>query len=314
MIKSIMTILIFGGTGSIGTGLTKNLFDQGEPVAIAARRPPTSNELYDLENRVDFYCCDITNPNHVKATIESAQPAQIIHLAAMLIGDCEKNPRQANAVNVAATINILKEAVVAGVDRFIFASSIAVYGGGIGPFEETMDPGARSVYGAGKYYCEILGNRFAKQNNLSFLALRYSGVIGPSKVKGDGMAAARDRVKEIVSGEDIDIDFLSGEECTQYTYIDDAVGATIAALRHPKPSFPVYNVAGPDENCISYKEYYQMIRSLAPNPGTVNFTGPSLRGGGHMVTKRLRDDLGFEPRFTVREALRDEFIKTGILG
>ena len=283
-------------------------------MAIAARRPPTSNELYDLENRVDFYCCDITNPNHVKATIESAQPAQIIHLAAMLIGDCEKNPRQANAVNVAATINILKEAVVAGVDRFIFASSIAVYGGGIGPFEETMDPGARSVYGAGKYYCEILENRFAKQNNLSFLALRYSGVIGPSKVKGDGMAAARDRVKEIVSGEDIDIDFLSGEECTQYTYIDDAVGATIAALRHPKPSFPVYNVAGPDENFISYKEYYQMIRSLAPNPGAVNFTGPSLRGGGHVVTKRLRDDLGFEPRFTVKEALRDEFIKTGIIG
>ena len=309
-----MTILIFGGTGSIGTGLANTLFDQGEPVAIAARRPPPSNEPYDLENRIDFYCCDITNSKHVKATIEAAQPAQIIHLAAMLIGDCEKNPQKANAVNVAATINILKEAVVAGVNRLIFASSIAVYGGGRGPFEETMNPGARSVYGAGKYYCEIFGNRFAKQNNLSFLALRYSGVIGPSKVKGDGMAAARDRIKEIVSGEDVDIDFLSGEECTQYTYIDDAVGATIAALRHPKPSFPVYNVAGPDENCISYKEYYQMIRSLAPNPGTVNFTGPSLRGGGHMVTKRLRDDLGFEPRFTVKEALRDEFIKTGIIG
>ncbi len=308
-----MTILIFGGTGSIGTGLATNLFDQGEHVAIAARHSPTCNELSGLENKIDFYCCDITNPNDVKATIESAQPNQVIHLAAMLIGDCENNPQRANAVNVAATINILKEAVVAGVDRFIFASTIAVYGGGRGPFEETMNPGARSIYGAGKYYCEIIGNRFAKQNNLSFLALRYSGVIGPSKVKGEGMAAVRDRIKKIVTGENIDINFLSGEERTQYTYIDDAVGATIAALRHPKPSFPVYNVAGPDENCISYKEYYQMIRSLAPNSGKVNFTGPSLRGGGHMVTKRLRDDLGFKPQFTVQEALRDEFIKTGII-
>ena len=141
-----------------------------------------------------------------------------------------------------------------------------MYGGGSGPFEETMNPGAKSVYGAGKYYCEILGNRLAKKHSLTFLALRYSGVIGPFKVKGGGMASARDRIKEVITGRNVKIDFLSGEELTQFTHIDDAVNATVLAMRHPKPSFPVYNVAGPKENYISYRDYYQIIKTVVQDP------------------------------------------------
>lgn len=308
-----MKVLIFGGTGSIGTGLAAHLFNQGESVAIAARHPPVTNKQSNLDDTIEFHCCDIANADHVKATIASVRPTQIVHLAAMLINDCEKEPEQAYAVNVAATANILKEAVAANVERFIFASSIAVYGGGSGPFEETMNPGAKSVYGAGKYYCEILGNRLAKKHSLTFLALRYSGVIGPFKVKGGGMASARDRIKEVITGRNVKINFLSGEELTQFTHIDDAVNATVLAMRHPKPSFPVYNVAGPKENYISYRDYYQIIKTVVPRSGKVMFTGRPQRGGGQMITKRLENDLNFKPQFTVRQAIQDEFIKTGIL-
>lgn len=308
-----MSILVFGGTGSIGTGVAAQLCADGETVAVAARRAPETGPLADLDGRYSFHAGDITDPAYLAATIAAAKPTHIIHLAAMLIGDCERDPSRAHAVNVAATMNILEEAAAAKVERVVFASTIAVYGGGDGPFEESMNPGARSVYGVSKYFCEIAGNRLAKQNGMSFVSLRYSGVIGPAEVKGEGMAAARDRIKRTVDGRDIEIDFFSGDERTQYTYIDDAVGATLAALRHPNPAYPVYNLAGPDENCISYKEYHQLIKNLVPGAGDIRFTGRAMRGGGRMVTTRLREDLGFTPRFTVEQALQDEFERKGLL-
>jgi UDP-glucose 4-epimerase len=308
-----MSILVFGGTGSIGTGVAAQLVADGETVAVAARHAPVDGPLAALKGKYGFHAGDITDPAYVRETVEAVKPDAIIHLAAMLIGDCEKEPIRAHAVNVGATMSILEAAAAAGVQRFVFASTIAVYGGGDGPFEESMNPGARSVYGVSKYFCEIAGNRFAKQHGITFVALRYSGVIGPAEVRGEGMAAARDRIKRTVDGKDAEIDFFSGEERTQYTYIDDAVGATLAALRHPKPSYPVYNLAGPDENCISYREYHELIKKLVPSAGNVTFTGRAMRGGGRMVTKRLQDDLGFTPRFTVEQALRDEFKQRGIL-
>ena len=77
-------------------------------VAIAARHPPVTNKQSNLDDKIEFHCCDIANADHVKATIASVRPTQIVHLAAMLINDCEKEPEQAYAVNVAATANILK--------------------------------------------------------------------------------------------------------------------------------------------------------------------------------------------------------------
>ena len=308
-----MSILVFGGTGSIGSGIVAALCREGEPVAVSARRPADDGPLVDLADKFSFYPGDITDPDYVSETVRATQPTHILHMAAMLIGDCEKDPARAHAVNVTATMNILKAAADANVERVVFASSIAVYGGGDGPFEESMNPGARSVYGVSKYFCEIAGNRFAKQNGLSFVALRYSGVIGPAEVKGEGMAAARDRIKRTIDGSDVEITNISGDERTQYTYIDDAVGATLAAMRHPNPAYPVYNLAGPEENCISYKDYHQLIKKLVPGTGEVRFTGRPLRGGGRMVTTRLQEDLGFTPTFTVEQALRDEFSSRGLL-
>lgn len=308
-----MSILVFGGTGSIGTGIVAELCREGETVAVAARRRPEDGPLADLAGAYTFHPGDITEPAYIKKTVADSKPSYIIHLAAMLIGGCEQDPARAHAVNVAATMDILQAAAAAKVERVVFASTIAVYGGGDGPFEESMNPGARSVYGASKYFCEIAGNRFAKQNGMSFVSLRYSGVIGPAEVKGEGMAAARDRIKRTVDGNDVEISFFSGEERTQYTYIDDAVGATLAALRHPNPKYPVYNLAGPDENCISYKDYHRLIKKLVPSSGNVKFTGRAMRGGGRMMTERLREDLGFTPHYTVEQALRDEFKAKGIL-
>lgn len=308
-----MTILVFGGTGLIGTGVVAQLCADGETIAVAARRPPDDAEWLSIANQYSFHQGDITDPDYVSAVVRNTNPTNIIHLAAMLIGGCERDPSAAHEVNVNGTMHILRAAAEAKIRRFVFASTIAVYGGGGGPFEESMDPSTRSVYGASKFYSEITGRRFAKKHGISFVALRYSGVIGPAAVKGDGMAATRDKIKGTVNGEDIEIDLVSGDERTQYTYITEAVDGTLAALRHPDPKYPVYNIAGPDENCVSFKEYHALIKKLVPSAGDVRFTGRAMRGGGRMTTKRMREDLNVTPTITVEQGLREELSKKGLL-
>ena len=209
-----MTILIFGGTGLIGTSTVAQLCADGEIVAVVARRKPDDGELLELAGQYTFHEGDITNTDFVSSVVNETKPTGIIHLAAMLIGGCEKDPAAAHEVNVNGTMHILRAAAKAKVKRFIFASTIAVYGGGDGPFEESMDPSTRSVYGASKFYSEISGRRFARQHGISYTALRYSGVIGPASVKGEGMAATRDKIKGTVDGNDVEISMVSSMSST----------------------------------------------------------------------------------------------------
>ena len=57
-----MTILVFGGTGLIGTGTVAQLCTDGEIVSVAARRQPDEGELLDLSGQYAFHEGDITDP------------------------------------------------------------------------------------------------------------------------------------------------------------------------------------------------------------------------------------------------------------
>ena len=300
-----MTILIFGGTGLIGCETALRLAEEGEAVVVLARRAPETGPLADARDRFEFVPGDIVDADFVRETVARLRPSHVIHLAAMLIGACEKDPVAAVRVNVDGTVNILEAAAEAGVERVVFGSSIAVYGGGDGPFAEDRPPAPTSVYGATKRLAELAGARFAKQHGFGFVALRYSGVIGPGAVLSEGMALVRERIKATRSGRSVTIDNIGGDARFHLTYVRDAADATIRAMRHPEPRHGVYNIAGPDENFVSLADFHVAVRRVWPAAGAVKFTG-RMRGGGRISTRWLREDLGFVPRFSVEDGLRDE--------
>ncbi len=300
-----MAILIFGGTGLIGCETALCLAAEAETVIVSARRPPETGPLAAAHDRFEFVAGDITDAGFVRDTVARIRPSHVIHLAAMLIGACEKDPVAAVRVNVDGTVNVLEAAAETGVERVVFGSSIAVYGGGDGPFAEDGAPAPTSVYGATKRLGELAGARYAKQHGFGFLALRYSGVIGPGAVLSEGMALVRERIKSTRSGRSVTIDGIGGDARFHLTYVRDAADATIRAMRHPAPGYSVYNVAGPDENFVSLAEFHASVGRVWPGAGEAVFTG-RMRGGGRIATKRLREDLGFSPHFSVDEGLRDE--------
>ena len=146
----------------------------------------------------------------------------------------------------------------AGVKRVIFASSIAVYGERRDLMTEVdCIPADNSLYGASKYFGELLGLQYKKTYGIDFVALRYSGIFGfdPAErsERSAGMALVRQQILECVTGKDVVFNNISGSERVHLTHVEDAARATVAAIRLGAHQHGVYNVGGPSENylCLS---------------------------------------------------------------
>jgi UDP-glucuronate 4-epimerase len=141
--------------------------------------------------------------------------------------------------NIVATQRLLEASCAAHVQRFVYASSSSVYGPEQQPLRESATPRPLSPYGASKLAGECLVGAYAQQRGLSAVSLRYFSVYGPRQ--RPDMAAHRfieailDRRPLVVYGD--------GGQARDFTYVDDVVAATTAALTASVPSGTVLNVA-----------------------------------------------------------------------
>jgi nucleoside-diphosphate-sugar epimerase len=294
-----MRTAIIGGTGLIGAATTGLLSRHGIPVVVLSRRAPD----FSLAASAQWLACDICDAAALGAAIARIRAESIIHLAAYLQFACEANPAEAVRVNVDGTLNVLEACRTHGVRRLVFGSSIAAYGERHDLMRENDPPSENiGLYGMTKRLGEMLGERYAALYGIEFVALRYCGIFGPVAVGSAGMALVRQRIKETAHGRDVAVEGASGNERVHLTHAEDAAGATLQALEHPKPSYTVYNVAGPEGNYLSLKEFHAAVRAIVPEAGNVLWSGQG-RNAGPIDTRRLREDLGFTPAVSVSAGL-----------
>lgn len=291
-------IMVFGGTGTIGAACCKRLRQDGHPTAVFTRRG--GDDISDVE----IFTGDIADKESVNAAISTWQPEAVLQLAACLQQETEERPERGIAVNVTGAAHVLQAAVEAGVKRFVYGSSIAAYGERSDLMHESDAPGASiSIYGLQKLLGEKLGQQYANQGGLSFVALRYSGIFSAHPPSGAGMALARHKILATAKGDNAEIDFASGDETCHLTYIEDAMDATIRAVLANGLRHDVYNVGGPEGNFISLRNLHEHVRQIVPMAGDVVFSGRA-RSAGPLDLSRARDDLAFRPRFNIEDALR----------
>ncbi len=99
------------------------------------------------------------------------------------------------------------------------------------------------------------------------------------------------------------VDGASGNEHIHLTHVTDAAEATLCALQHPEPKYTVYNVAGPEANYRSLKDFHATVRAIVPSAGNVIWSGQG-RSAGPADTRRLREDLGFKPSISLHTGLK----------
>jgi UDP-glucuronate 4-epimerase len=197
-------------------------------------------------------------------------------------------------------LQLLLEAVrSAQISRLVFASSSSVYGDAESfPTPETASPRPVSPYGvtklAGEHLCHLYFSRFA----VPIVMLRYFTVYGPRQRPDMAFsrfidAAAEDREIEV---------FGDGEQSRDFTYVEDAVGATIAAASRGRPG-AVYNVAGGSQATVGevIERLEELlgrdvrVRHLPPVPGDARHTSADIASA--------RSDLGYAPSVRLEDGL-----------
>jgi nucleoside-diphosphate-sugar epimerase len=166
-------ILVTGAAGFIGRAVCAQLRREEVAFLGADRSAP--------EAVSGCRTCDVTDTRAVAFVFEAYPVRAVIHLAGMLPTACHAQPIEAARINIGGAVNLLEAACWAGVRRFVFGSSMSVYGasGDGRPVSEESPPFPTEVYGAAKRYVEILGEAAARNHHLSFAALRIATVVGP---------------------------------------------------------------------------------------------------------------------------------------
>jgi nucleoside-diphosphate-sugar epimerase len=160
-----MAIVVTGGGGYIGRWLANELAGRGETVIAVDRVAPDPAWEPRLPAGTIFVEGDVTDRAVLADAVGRAPVSAIIHLAGIVTMGCERDPDLAMRVNLDGTRYALDAARQASVSRFVFASTISVYGPDV-PQPITEDTPARPLtwYGQSKIMAEQLGLYYQRRS------------------------------------------------------------------------------------------------------------------------------------------------------
>ena len=200
--------------------------------------------------------------------------------------------------NIVATQRLLEATLRAGAPRFVLASSSTVYGDlGNKPARETDRLAPVSPYGLTKVACEELLGVYRRVHGLSAVSLRYFTVYGPRQRPEMAFASF---IRANLAGRPLRV-FGDGRQSRDFTYVADAVAATLAAAEHGTEF--AYNVSGGSSATVL--EAIAVIERLTGRPTLVRFSPPA-RGDAYRTKADLtvaRRDLGYTAQVVLAEGL-----------
>jgi len=195
----------------------------------------------------------------------------VIHLAAIVsVDEAIENPALTYDVNIRGTLILLENARKYEVDRFVFASSTAVYGEPPKiPITEDMPTNPINPYGASKLAAEALVNAYAKTYGLSTISLRYFNVYGSRMKTGSYAGVIAKFITAALRGEPLII-YGDGNQIRDFVYVEDVARANVIAIKSKATgSFNVGTGVG-----TRILELAQKIRSIIKSRSKIIFNEP----------------------------------------
>jgi len=304
-----MTVLITGGAGYIGSHAVLAFQDAGYDVAVIDDLSTGRREA--VPEGVPFVEGDVADRDRLAALLESHAVSSVIHFAgSLIVPESVERPLAYYRNNTAASRSLIEACVNAGVRRFIFSSTCAVYGMAERlPLSEESPTDPINPYGRSKLMTEWMLADTAKAHDLAFIALRYFNVAGADpqgrtgqstlkatqliKVASEAVVGRRDSVT--VYGEDYDTP--DGTCIRDYIHVTDLADAHVAALKCLESG---------GESCLlncgyghgfSVREVLDMVQKVA-GQGLDIRPGPRRPGDPPALyadVTRIRELLGWKP-------------------
>jgi UDP-glucuronate 4-epimerase len=305
-----MQLLVTGIAGFIGSHLAERLVARGHDVVGVDNLDPFYARAIKLRNlaalgpRARFVEGDILDAALLDRLLGAARFDAVVHLAALAgVGPSLRAPARYQRVNAEGTSLVAEAAARHGVPKLVFASSSSVYGANTKvPFEETDrvdDP--VSPYAASKRSAELVLRAAHLSTGLGVTALRYFTVYGPRQ-RPD--MAIHKFCRAVDRGEPVRL-FGAGSS-RDYTYVDDIVDGTVAAIAEAlaaAPAYRVYNLGG--AHGTSLEALVAAIgRALGKTP-RVELAPAAAGDVPHTLASVARAGaaLGYAPRVGLEEGL-----------
>jgi len=222
-------VLVTGGAGFMGSWLVDQLLDAGQ-------------EVTSVDNLLR---ADVRRRNDIAPLVKGINT--IFHLAAYAAeGQSLFSPISINEINMVPMNNLLVETVNKGVERFVFTSSMAVYGNQKPPFNEELSRRPEDPYGAAKAYCENVLEIFAHNYGFEHVIIRPHNVYGPRQNTADPYRNVLGIwMNRILRGKP-PIIYGDGKQTRAFSFIEDVTPPIAKAGTLSKARGQVFNV-GSDE-------------------------------------------------------------------
>lgn len=229
--------LVTGGSGFIGSHLVDALISTGREVRVVDNfSNGNEKNISHHVNSSNLEVCniDVSDKHSLRGVCEGV--SRVFHLAALAdIVPSINDPEAYYNANVTGTFNILKEAELAKVDKFLYAASSSCYGiPDSYPTKETANIRPEYPYALTKRLGEELVMHWSQIYDLSAISLRLFNVYGPrARTSGTYGAVFGVFLAQLVNGEPLTI-VGDGSQTRDFTFVSDVVNAFLMASNSPK--------------------------------------------------------------------------------
>ncbi len=292
-------LVITGGSGFIGTHLTKRLIDNGNyKITIIDLMPPKVSD-------VEFVQADISDLEKIRPYLTNADV--VVHLAAMVgVDNCRNNPERVRQINSEETKMLIDFCADNKVKRFIFSSSSEIYGNSKEiPYREDGQPEPISVYAQCKL--EIENYLKTKTEKMTVGIVRFFNIYGPGQRDSFVVSIF---IKAAMNNQPLNI-FGAGNQTRCFTYVTDAVEGVAKLIEYDKTPYEIVNIGNPNE--VTIKEVAELVLKNNPHSqSTINYKtyGDGERDASLEIDRRVpsvkkaENLLGFQATVSLNEGIQ----------
>jgi len=294
-------VLVVGGRGFVGSHVVRALLARGCRVHVLG--PAMDCDLLaDVAGSFSETTGGLEDRALLRDVLARFEPAAVVSCAAFgagregLMRSGERDADRAFAINVDGFRRLMEVTAEAGIRRLVWTSSTVVYGPARDYAETRVDETApkrpRTVYGLTKHLAEEVAEFAVRRHGLEIVGLRLPLVLGPGLWYQGAAAALADLLR--AAGRRGEHRIAFHDEPIDLMHVRDVAEACLAALAHPGPLAPVYNING---FTASAGDLIAEVRARSPEL-TVAFEHTAPADLFPLVSDaRFRRDMNFAPTF-----------------
>ena len=296
-----MRILVTGATGFVGSNLCEKLVNSHDVIGISRSMNVENVKELLTKERFKLVKCDLSDYSQIKSTFSKNKIDAVFHLAVNW-GSKEDpdNPIEIFNDNVGSTLNLLYACQQNGIKKFIYASTMNVYGDAeYLPLDEGHKTKPTNFYGLSKLIGELYCRFYHDKYDINTIILRCSGIFGPKRIGG----AVANFLQKAINNDDIIVN-NDGNYVWDMVYVKDVVEAYIENLKKiDEIKYGEFNI-GCGPNGVMLKDLIEKIVKLTGSKSNVEFKDEPGNFKFYYSIEKAKKVLGFNPR-SLEDALSD---------